>query len=176
MVMSAADLAAALDARLLGSNRWIARCLAHRDRTPSLTITERDGRVLLHCFAGCTQDAVIAALREHGLWSQCASRTYSPEERQIWRQAKRVKRDAGHFARAALALCETLFFTADYPDRIGLIDLARDLRQAPISTYMEFRERWPHLAAGLAHAGRRSEQRIQRRLAMWLIQEVSRAA
>lgn len=43
--------------------RWIARCPAHQDRSPSLTIrAEDDGRILLHCFAGCEPDAVLAAM------------------------------------------------------------------------------------------------------------------
>jgi hypothetical protein len=40
-----------------------ARCPAHPDRTPSLSLKEADdGRVLLHCFSGCEIDAVVAAL------------------------------------------------------------------------------------------------------------------
>lgn len=54
-------------ARLQGVRRngsgWMARCPAHEDRNPSLSITERDGRVLLHCHAGCTVEAVCAALK-----------------------------------------------------------------------------------------------------------------
>jgi hypothetical protein len=43
--------------------RWIARCPAHEDRSPSLAIRELDdGRVLLHCFAGCEVGAVVAAV------------------------------------------------------------------------------------------------------------------
>lgn len=41
---------------------WTARCPAHEDRTASLSITAGDdGRVLLHCFAGCRAADVIAA-------------------------------------------------------------------------------------------------------------------
>src|SRR5689334_3156139 len=47
---------------------WTARCPAHDDRTPSLSIGWRDGRVLLHCFGGCTQAEVLDALRRRGLW------------------------------------------------------------------------------------------------------------
>lgn len=42
-------------------------CPAHDDRSPSLSIRE-DGRILVHCHAGCTQRAVIAAMRSRGLW------------------------------------------------------------------------------------------------------------
>src|SRR5262249_61135747 len=31
--------------------------------------TTRDGVVLLHCFAGCSQETVISALLDKGLWS-----------------------------------------------------------------------------------------------------------
>jgi hypothetical protein len=42
---------------------WIARCPAHDDRTPSLSIAEgNDGRVLLKCFGGCSTDSVVSAL------------------------------------------------------------------------------------------------------------------
>jgi hypothetical protein len=43
--------------------RWNACCPAHQDRSPSLTIRlEDDGRILLHCFAGCEPDAVLSAI------------------------------------------------------------------------------------------------------------------
>ena len=42
---------------------FTARCPAHDDRSPSLSISEGDdGRVLLHCFAGCTVDQVCESL------------------------------------------------------------------------------------------------------------------
>src|SRR5690606_26918344 len=41
---------------------WMARCPAHNDRNPSLSITPIDGSVLLHCFAGCDVDSILAAL------------------------------------------------------------------------------------------------------------------
>lgn len=56
-----------LNARRCGSG-YMARCPAHDDRTPSLSITERDGKVLVKCFGGCAQSDVISALRELGLW------------------------------------------------------------------------------------------------------------
>ena len=42
---------------------FTARCPAHADRGPSLSIKEGDdGRVLLHCFAGCTAQEVAAGI------------------------------------------------------------------------------------------------------------------
>ena len=42
---------------------YLARCPAHEDRTPSLSIHQgSDGRILLHCWAGCQTQAVLGAL------------------------------------------------------------------------------------------------------------------
>lgn len=41
----------------------MVRCPAHNDRTPSLSIRPGDHSVIFHCFAGCTADAVKAALQ-----------------------------------------------------------------------------------------------------------------
>ncbi len=39
---------------------WIARCPAHEDRTASLSVANgREGRVMLHCFAGCSVHTVL---------------------------------------------------------------------------------------------------------------------
>jgi len=65
----AESIAAALVGRKFGEG-WVAHCPAHEDSRPSLSLRERpDGKVLVHCFAGCTQDAVLEALRQCGLWS-----------------------------------------------------------------------------------------------------------
>lgn len=41
----------------------IARCPAHDDNSPSLSIAQGDdGRILLHCHAGCKTEAIVAAI------------------------------------------------------------------------------------------------------------------
>lgn len=47
-------------------------CPAHENtRTPALSVTEtQDGLVLVHCFTGCDQMAVIDALRKRHLWPE----------------------------------------------------------------------------------------------------------
>ncbi len=43
--------------------RYIARCPAHADRSPSLAIKDGDdGRILIHCFAGCETEDVLSAI------------------------------------------------------------------------------------------------------------------
>ncbi len=49
--------------RKRGPDSWMACCPAHEDKNPSLSIKEtKDGDVLLHCFAGCGVDDVLAAI------------------------------------------------------------------------------------------------------------------
>ncbi|CAI4032390.1 hypothetical protein DNFV4_02820 [Nitrospira tepida] len=61
--MTLADLLPRLDAvRARGNGRWSARCPAHADRTPSLSISEGERGLLLKCFAGCSLDEICAAL------------------------------------------------------------------------------------------------------------------
>lgn len=46
-----------------GNGSWIARCPAHDDRNPSLSVAQGDdGRVLLKCHADCSTEEIVAAL------------------------------------------------------------------------------------------------------------------
>lgn len=61
--MTAAELAARAGARPAGTGRWLARCPAHDDRNPSLSVwLDDEGRVGVKCHAGCDTNAVLAAL------------------------------------------------------------------------------------------------------------------
>lgn len=67
--LSAQEISAALGGRPAGEDKWKARCPAHEDKNPSLSIAESpSGKVLLKCWSGCTQDQVIRALRDRRLW------------------------------------------------------------------------------------------------------------
>ncbi len=66
--MTAESIAKALNGHRAGAT-WMARCPAHDDNRPSLSIScSRDGKVLVHCHAGCEQIDVISALRSMGAW------------------------------------------------------------------------------------------------------------
>jgi hypothetical protein len=72
--MSAKPTAEAL-ARSLGAKRngrgWLCGCPAHDDHDPSFSIEDGDdGRAVFICRAGCDQKAVVAALRQRGLWPE----------------------------------------------------------------------------------------------------------
>lgn len=74
--MNARELTKALNGRWSG-NAGTASCPAHTDKRPSLGITERDGKVLFKCHAGCPQDMVIDALRARQLWPEAPTMTSS---------------------------------------------------------------------------------------------------
>jgi hypothetical protein len=49
--------------RKTGPGRWLMRCSVHEDRSPSVSVRELpDGRVLVHCFAGCSVEDILAAV------------------------------------------------------------------------------------------------------------------
>jgi hypothetical protein len=45
--------------RPAGSRKWKARCPAHEDKDPSLSISEKDGKTLLKCHAGCATAEIL---------------------------------------------------------------------------------------------------------------------
>jgi hypothetical protein len=69
MSVSARDIAFALGCKekpdAQGNYSCRCPCSSHRngDRNPSLSVKDGgDGKVLLHCFAGCAYDDIVAAL------------------------------------------------------------------------------------------------------------------
>jgi putative DNA primase/helicase len=68
--MTPEGIALGLNGHKAGSG-YVACCPAHDDRKPSLSIRlGHDGRILVHCHAGCEQSQVISALELRGLWDR----------------------------------------------------------------------------------------------------------
>ena len=45
------------------NDTWMACCPAHKDNSPSLSISQAsDGKILLYCFAGCSIEEITDAL------------------------------------------------------------------------------------------------------------------
>ena len=78
----AETIAKALGGRTAGRG-WTARCPAHDDRTPSLSIRDAGGKVLVRCHAGCEQESVIAELRRRGLWAENGKKSRSCTVRRL---------------------------------------------------------------------------------------------
>jgi putative DNA primase/helicase len=80
----------------------MARCPAHDDHDPSLSIRQRNGRVVFHCFADCPPAKIKAVLRSHGLWRVGH---YEPgEARLMTRRAGRKETAADELRRVQHAL------------------------------------------------------------------------
>jgi len=98
--MTAETMAKALGGRKVGQG-WTARCPAHDDREPSLSIRDSDGKVLVRCHAGCDQCDVIAALKARGLWD-------GKEHSTLWKPRRRKvsppRPDPDQAERSAFAL------------------------------------------------------------------------
>lgn len=104
--MTAESIAKALSGRKAG-NSWVARCPAHDDREPSLSICDTDeGKVLVHCHAGCDQERVIAVLRSRGLWDVKNHRLLSRPAPHVTAN-DRSDQDGAKRTKAALALWQT---------------------------------------------------------------------
>jgi putative DNA primase/helicase len=104
--MSAKAIARALGGSRVGTT-WMARCPAHADREPSLSIKDGDGgRVLVRCRAGCDQERVIATLRSRGLWENRTRRFIRPAPRAATSQHDR---DDSKRSKAALAIWRSAF-------------------------------------------------------------------
>lgn len=83
--MTADKLLSLLDGvKKTGTETWIARCPAHDDKHPSLSIRETvDGKVLVKCWTGCSVDEVVAAagLALGDLFPERPSHRGKPERR-----------------------------------------------------------------------------------------------
>lgn len=80
--MDAASIAGVLGKARAGNGGWVALCPSHDDSTPSLSLSDADGKVLVHCHAGCGQDVVIDTLRSMGVWPQ-KQKTEKPQKKEI---------------------------------------------------------------------------------------------
>ena len=71
---------------------WSARCPAHNDRSPSLSITDNNGTILLHYHAGCPASAIVYAvgLSLADLFPRRIS-SGKPGQRQYWLAATAFK-------------------------------------------------------------------------------------
>ena len=68
--MNAETIATALGGARRSGNGWQAKCPAHVDDNPSLSLADGEGGlVLVYCHAGCPQDVVIGEFRKRGIWS-----------------------------------------------------------------------------------------------------------
>ena len=170
MLTNIHDIASGLHARRTATG-WVACCPAHDDHTPSLTLRERNGKILVRCHAGCTQDEVLAALRSRGLWPETA-RNGEPRTPPDPDRAEDMFR-AAYWARSVVILAEGFLEEIPLIDsaRMPFTELVRVIRlgeESILAEYRSWRMRHPELTAGLVYAGKLNDARLQRALARWI--------
>jgi len=69
--------------RRLGRWSALVHCPCHEDQRPSLSLRLVAGRVLFHCFAGCSQQDVLRHLQGHGLWPGHRANTNTRKPREV---------------------------------------------------------------------------------------------
>jgi len=74
-------IAKALDpkARKESDGAWSCCCPAHDDHSPSLSLDWKDGKLVWHCWAGCSQADVQAELKRRGLLGKPDGSSYEPK-------------------------------------------------------------------------------------------------
>lgn len=115
--------------RETGPGRWLARCPAHEDRSPSLSVRELDDKVLVYDFAGCGVHDILAAvgLEASALFPPPGSVSYEGRRRP---QARRIPA-ADILAALGADLSFIAICAADmgHGDTLDVCDMAR-LNQA----------------------------------------------
>lgn len=167
--MRAADVARRLGGKPKGGG-YLVRCPAHRDRTPSLSVDDGDdGRLLVHCFAGCLSLDVLAALRRAGVQDNRQVSYERPPDRDesVRRDAARALWNRAIAAQGTLASAylESRGITRDIPSTIRY---AASLRHRPTGLDLPALVAAVHDGAGkltavqrifLTHDGRKSPVR-----------------
>lgn len=60
--MTPGEIVRTFNAKKAGKGRWVAKCPAHDDRSKNtLSIKEGNRGILIHCWAGCAKEDVLAA-------------------------------------------------------------------------------------------------------------------
>jgi putative DNA primase/helicase len=143
--MTAERIAKALGGRK-GGGGWTARCPAHHDRKPSLSINDGDdGKVLVCCHAGCTQDAVITALRQLDLWPEKGPRQ---SKRSASKDAATVKPDREEIKHRESAL---KIWRSARPADDTVVETylrSRGLHLLPLPATIRFHPRLKHASGG----------------------------
>lgn len=78
MQVTAEDIARRLGAARKAGDDWSCKCPAHEDNKASLSIKDKEGKLLVHCHAGCHQDDVVNQIKLMGMWPSNEKRKYEP--------------------------------------------------------------------------------------------------
>ncbi len=138
----------ALDGKRNGSTAMV-RCPAHDDKIPSLSIKiSETGKPLVHCFAGCQQHDVVAALKAIGLWKAAPATMYQDLKGRR-KQAERVARRVDDWPVTAVY---------DYTDASGQV--VYQIRRHELNGDKTFRAWRPDGRGGFAPRGPTDSEKV----------------
>jgi putative DNA primase/helicase len=145
----------------------MARCPAHQDRKPSLSISSgKDGKVLVRCHAGCEQRDLIAALQERGVW-QTTRRASGIAHNHRCRIAKEPDAEALKRSQAALAIWQASQAVKSKPVTTYLRSRGLDLSAPPALRFHAGLKHpsggvWPAMVALVTHGATASPIAVHR--------------
>src|ERR1700722_4893629 len=113
-------------------------CPAHDDKHPSLKVSKEGDKLLFKCHAGCTQEAVLAALKSRGLWGNSSSNSKATSRSEPSSDGTTDKTDGNETSdrfHTALAIRRA----AIHPDDKRRSRGARDTEKAMLNKYRDSR-------------------------------------
>nr|WP_320010551.1 DUF3631 domain-containing protein [uncultured Desulfobulbus sp.] len=120
-------IAEALGGKQKPGGGWTCHCPAHDDTNPSLSVDLGDnGKVVVKCWAGCSQEEVISALQIRGLWPEhepdgtCPKHANGKAGKERGSQGKQEPTNAAALAARRLAAAQLADPRHPYLDRKGL--------------------------------------------------------
>ena len=123
------DIINVLDGVRKSGSGYIARCPAHDDRKPSFDIKEGWLGPVFTCRSGCSQDAIMNALKALGVWGQSSLSEAEKAAREAQREAQlhqryreeaEAEQDTAQRAAEAWALATDLTYQHPYLSAKGL--------------------------------------------------------
>ena len=91
MLHSSSDASAIIHALRGDPATGMCRCPCHDDTTPSLHVSYRNDKVLVHCHGPCSQERVVGYLKSRGLWPRSRAEQKSRTDWYLELEQKRAE-------------------------------------------------------------------------------------
>lgn len=145
--MTADDLAARLERVRYSGPGFTARCPAHEDRSPSLSVRDGEKGVLVHCHAGCSVEDVCSAIniQPSDLFPESSQRVTDSDINLLLRQ---TIRDTEPYLKPAETLGEVIkvTFTGTDEDYERIEEQSYEMLELPFKEAMHM---WFPVADGI---------------------------
>lgn len=85
-MIDARYIAEALGTKSKSDTSWLVPCPVREHRNGKVRITDKEGKILVYCLAGCDGGEVISALKSKGLWPDATE-----DQKRQWRERKQAE-------------------------------------------------------------------------------------